>query len=239
MQVNLFYGLLSVEVGPLMICRGKVGGCVWGGGIWGLTAACCQYHDCTACRDPISSGAASWWLTVSTAAAPWRFTFPASISLFAPSGATLEQSLTPTWTRTRARTQFRYALCPDADSRGFSLNSSDGFWNLFDFTKQDHERTVTGVVNVVAGCVSICEAHNGAAGPADNAPRFPVSLSPLKPNKLSRTRQNDSHLGCSRSFFLRYVLLTVSLEINNGGSLKHFKICSCFMRSDTQLDGGW
>lgn len=91
---------------------------------------------------------------------------------------------------------------------------------------------MTAVVNVVAGCVSIREARNGAAGPADHAPRFPVK-------KLSRTRQNDSHLGCGRSFFLRYVLFTASLEINNGGSLKHFKICSCFMRSDTQLDGGW
>lgn len=43
---------------------------------------------------------------------------------------------------------------------------------MSDFAKQDYERIVTGVVNVVTSYVSVCEAHSGAAGPADNAPQF-------------------------------------------------------------------
>lgn len=86
------------------------------------------------------------------------------------------------------------------------------FENLSDFTKAG-ARTDRSVVNVAAGCASVCEAHSGAAGPAENAPQFQSHFHLLNPNKLSPTRQNDSPLGSDRSFFLRYVVWTLYLLI--------------------------
>lgn len=77
------------------------------------------------------------------------------------------------------------------------------FENLSDFTKAG-PRTDRSVVNVAAGCVSVCEAHSGAAGPAENAPQFQSHFHLLNPNKLSPTRQKWFSSGL-RSFFLSQV----------------------------------
>lgn len=109
-------------------------------------------------------------------------------------------------------------------------------WLLFEFCladletcpnspKQDHGRVVIGVVNVATGCVSVREAHNGAAGPAEDAPHVQSHFHLLDPNKLPRTRQNDSPLVCNRSFLLRYVLWTVSLQVTTEEILKHSGLC--------------
>lgn len=158
-------------------------------------------------RDPISSTAASWWLTVSTAAALWRFTFLESISLIPPYGAH--------WNRSFGTNLDSHTHLDAAPARTL-------LWLLFEFgladfetcpnsPKQDHWRVVIGVVNAATGCVSVREAHNGAAGPAEDAPHFQSHFRLLDPNKLPRTRQNDSPLVCDRSFLLRYVLYSVSL----------------------------
>lgn len=42
-------------------------------------------------------------------------------------------------------------------------------------------RIVIGAVNVAAGCVSVCGAHIGAAGAAENAPQVPSHVPPLHP----------------------------------------------------------
>lgn len=165
-------------------------GCMVGGGVLPVitTAPCCQFHDCTVYRDPINSTAASWWLTVSTAAARWRFTFLESISLFPPNGAH--------WSR-------RFGTNLDSHTHSDAAPARTLFWHvlqrlLFEFVvanfgtcpnspKQDHGRVVIGLVNVAVGFVSVCEAHNGAAGPAEDAPHFKSHFPLLNPNKLYRT----------------------------------------------------
>lgn len=112
--------------------------CMVGGGVLPVitTAPCCQFHDCTVYRDPINSTAASWWLTVSTAAARWRFTFLESISLFPPNGAHWSRSFgTNLDSHTHsdaapARTLFWHVLQRLLFEFVFAK-----FWNLSEFTK--------------------------------------------------------------------------------------------------------
>lgn len=124
---------------------------------------------------------------MSTAAARWRFTFLASISLFPPSGAH--------WSRSFDTNLDSHIHSDAAPVRTLLwrvlhkllFNSCGGFWNISDFTKQDHGR-ISDRCGECSGTVSVrLRGAQRCCWTSRQRSTVPISLSPLNPNKLSNT----------------------------------------------------
>lgn len=210
MQVNSFYGLLSDEAGLLMICRGIVGGGVWGER--DITSNNCSLlsvswlHSVPGPHQQLSRIV----LTDREHSCSAVTLYVSCVHQFVSSQRhTLEQKL---WHKSR----LTRALGRSSGAR-FATPELSLWIRLADFeTRPTPPKTGPQTdSDRRSECCGRLRVHLRGAQrrfwTSRQRTTVPISLSPLSPNKLSRTRQNDSPLGCSLSFFLRYVLLTVSL----------------------------